>query len=126
MSRVRQHGTSPELEVQAVLRELGVRYRKNVRSLPGSPDMANITRRFAIFVHGCYWHRHEGCPLTTTPTRNSEFWIEKFTANQARDRRNVAALKQLGFRVCIVWQCETRQREQLKQRLRRCLSAESP
>ena len=122
MSRVRQAGTSPELDVRRALRGLGVAYRLNVRSLPGSPDIVNRARRFALFVHGCFWHRHEGCRLTTTPTRNREFWLEKFRANQDRDVRNAAALKELGYRVLVIWECETRHPERLKEKIKRGLS----
>src|SRR5687768_13330933 len=85
MGRVRQRGTTPELAVRSALRQLGVSYRLNARELPGSPDVANRSKRFAVFVHGCYWHRHPGCRLTTTPSTNVDFWLEKFSANQARD-----------------------------------------
>ena len=121
MSRVRQAGTSPELDVRRTLRELGVRYRLNARTLPGSPDIANRARRLAIFVHGCFWHRHEGCARTTTPTRNRDFWLEKFAANEARDARNTAALRKLGYRVIVVWECETRDAELLRNRLKGAL-----
>jgi DNA mismatch endonuclease, patch repair protein len=118
MGRVRQRGTTPELAVREVLRSLGVRYRLNARGLPGSPDVVNRARRFAIFVHGCYWHRHPDCRLTTTPTRNAAFWQAKFDANQARDRRNVEALRQAGFAVLVVWECETRDPDRLRRLLK--------
>lgn len=108
MGRVRQQGTAPELLVRAVLRSLGVSYRLNARGLPGSPDLVNRSRGFAIFVHGCYWHRHAGCRLTTTPTRNAAFWRDKFDANVIRDRRAIDALRQEGLSVFVVWECETR------------------
>lgn len=121
MAEIRQAGTAPELAVRASLSRLGFRYRLNVRSLPGRPDIANLTQRFAVFVHGCFWHRHEGCRRTTTPTRNREFWEAKFMANRQRDRRTLEALKQLGFRVCVVWECETKETEVLDRKLRECL-----
>lgn len=113
MGRVRQHGTGPELEVRRALRDLGVSYRLNVRGLPGSPDIANRRRGFAIFVHGCYWHRHAGCRRATTPKRNRDFWLAKFEANLARDARNIEALRAAGFRVLVVWECETGQPNRL-------------
>jgi DNA mismatch endonuclease (patch repair protein) len=108
MASVRQKGTAPELRVRAALTRLGLRYRLNVRGLPGSPDVANVARRFVVLINGCYWHRHRGCSKATTPTRNRAFWVDKFEANQARDARTLVALKRLGFSVCIVWECETR------------------
>lgn len=107
LAGIRQKGTKPELVVRKVLSELGLRYRLENKDLPGSPDLANRTQRWAVFVHGCYWHRHPGCKRTTTPTRNREFWEAKFERNVARDRRAVEALEAKGFRVAVVWECET-------------------
>jgi DNA mismatch endonuclease (patch repair protein) len=91
----------------------------NVRDLPGSPDVANRSQRFAIFVHGCYWHRHEGCRLTTTPSTNVEFWVNKFSTNEARDSRNIEKLANAGYAVHVVWECETRDPERLRRGLER-------
>lgn len=107
MGGVRQRDTRAELAVRRALTALGVRYRINVKSLPGRPDVANASRRLAIFVHGCFWHRHTGCRRSTTPTRNREFWLEKFAANVKRDRRAVTALRAAGYQVIVVWECET-------------------
>lgn len=106
MGRVRQRGSAAELAVAALLRRLGAAYRKNVRRLPGSPDFANRKRRWAVFVNGCFWHRHTGCARATTPKANREFWLEKFAANRARDARAVRQLRRMGFRVLIVWECQ--------------------
>ncbi|MDY7229028.1 very short patch repair endonuclease [Hyalangium rubrum] len=108
MKAVRQEGTRPELVVRRVLVARGIRYRLNVRSLPGSPDVANVRRRFAIFVHGCFWHRHPGCRHATFPRSNQEFWSKKFEDNVQRDRRKVQSLCELGFRVIVLWECQTR------------------
>lgn len=107
MANIRQRGTAPELAVRAVARRLGLYFRVENRDLPGSPDLANRKRRWAVFVHGCYWHRHQGCVKTTTPTRNREFWEAKFVANVERDRRAVDALRERGYRVVVIWECET-------------------
>jgi len=107
MARVRQRGTRPEQHVASALRALGVGYRKNVRSLPGSPDFANKSKRWAVFVHGCFWHRHTGCRRATIPKANQDFWLDKFAANRARDARAIRALRRMGFRVAIIWECET-------------------
>ena len=108
MGRARQRGTKPEIEVAAALRALGARYRLNVKSLPGSPDFANKTRKWAVFVHGCFWHRHRGCHRATTPTNNRDFWLEKFAANRRRDARSIRALRAMGYRVAIVWECDAK------------------
>jgi DNA mismatch endonuclease (patch repair protein) len=106
MQRVRQRGTPAEKRVAAICRELGLRYRLNVKSLPGSPDLANKSERWVIFVNGCFWHQHEGCSKATMPRRNGDFWREKFAANRQRDAAKVRALRAAGYRVVIVWECE--------------------
>jgi DNA mismatch endonuclease, patch repair protein len=121
MGRVRQKGTSPELRVQGILREMGIRFRTNVRTLPGRPDIANRTKRFAIFVHGCFWHRHRGCGRTTTPKTNAVFWLTKFAANIERDKAKSRELRRSGFKVVTVWECETRHPDRLRRKLERVL-----
>ncbi len=111
MSRVRQKGTQAELVVASVLRSIGVAYRLNVRSLPGSPDFANKSRRWAIFVHGCFWHRHSGCYKATIPKANRQFWLTKFSTNRIRDARAIRALRADRFRVIVVWECEIAQND---------------
>lgn len=111
---MRQAGTLAELEVRRVLSSMGVRYRVNVNSLPGSPDVANIRRQFAVFVHGCFWHRHPGCRYATTPKTNRAFWADKFAANVSRDRRAKKALERRGFHVVVVWECEARSQRLVK------------
>ena len=108
MGNIRQHGTTPELLVRSAVRALGHRYRTTNRDLPGNPDLANRRRRWAIFVHGCFWHRHPGCRLTTTPTRNRQFWLDKFDRNERRDAAAIVALRASGYAVMVVWECETR------------------
>lgn len=97
---------------------LGYRYRLSNGDLPGSPDMANRTRRWALFVHGCYWHHHHGCSRATIPKTNTAWWVEKFRQNKARDARANRRLKKLGYRVVVVWECDT----ESAARLRRLLS----
>ena len=106
MMRVRRHGTGPELELRAHLREWGLRYLVCPSDLPGTPDIANKTSRWAIFVHGCFWHAHPRCRLATIPRSNADFWRLKFQANRRRDKRKQFALERLGFLVLVVWQCE--------------------
>src|SRR3546814_1568347 len=83
----------------------GFRYRLHVRGLPGSPDLVFPKRKAVVFVHGCFWHRHEGCRYTTTPRTNEDFWRQKFQGNVARDRRHAEMLHALGWRVAVVWEC---------------------
>ena len=106
MRRVRQSGTGAELRLAEAFRGLGMRYRKNVKSLPGSPDFANKARKWAIFVNGCFWHHHKGCSRATVPTRNRAFWLSKFEANRLRDEGKTRRLRYQRFRVLIVWECQ--------------------
>ena len=106
MGRVRQKGTAPEAAVGALLRSQGLAYRKNVRSLPGSPDYANRKGRWAVFVNGCFWHQHTGCRRATVPKANHDYWTAKFADNRSRDAKSIRALRRAGFRVTIVWECE--------------------
>jgi DNA mismatch endonuclease (patch repair protein) len=85
----------------------GIRFRRNVRSLPGSPDLVNKTRRFAIFVHGCFWHRRPGCRKATTPKTNIEFRLNNFLANLERDSRKEESPRAIGYNVQVIWEYET-------------------
>lgn len=107
MRGIRRKGTKPELIVRQILHGLGHRFRVKNRDLPGSPDIANRKRRWVVFVHGCFWHRH-GCKATTTPTRNREFWMAKFERNRERDTERIRTLEADGYRVVVVWECETK------------------
>lgn len=106
MGRIRQSGTEPEMAIRRAVATLGLRYTVQNRDLPGSPDLANRSRRWAIFVHGCYWHRHAGCHKATTPRTNTEFWLSKFSRNVARDEAARTELERRGYRVLTFWQCE--------------------
>lgn len=117
MQRVRRAGTPVEDEVARACRELGLSYRRNVKSLPGSPDLANKNRRWAIFVNGCFWHAHTGCTRATIPKRNYVFWTSKFKANRRRDARRIRELRALGYRVLLVWECQCREAPKLRGRL---------
>ncbi|WP_445005895.1 very short patch repair endonuclease [Halomonas mongoliensis] len=108
MRAVRQKDTAPEVIVRRLLFRLGLRFRLHVKRLPGSPDIVLRRHSTAIFVHGCYWHRHPGCKHATTPKTNRDYWLPKFKANVERDARQAEALRALGWRVLIVWECETR------------------
>ena len=119
MARVRQHGTAAELAVRRALRAAGIRFRTNAKHLPGRPDVYLPSPRIAIFVHGCFWHRHAGCSATTTPKTNVKYWSAKFADNLERDRSKARALRKLGYRVMVVWECQTRRREGLDKAVRR-------
>jgi DNA mismatch endonuclease (patch repair protein) len=126
MSAVRHHGTAPELVVRRLLKERNVRFRTDVRTLPGRPDLANQTRGFAIFVHGCFWHRHPDCPRATMPASNVEFWAAKFQRTVARDRAAVRELRRRGFAVLVIWECETKHEIDLAQKISMFLSRSEP
>ena len=121
MRRVRQKNTGPEMVLRQVLHALGYRFRLHRRDLPGTPDVVLPRYRVAIFVHGCFWHRHVGCKLATVPSSNCEYWVAKFRANVTRDADKEAALTKAGWRVLTVWECETRDPSLLSLRLRRLL-----
>ncbi len=126
MMRQARADTRPELAVRAALRELGHRYRVTPATLPGRPDVANAARRWAIFVHGCYWHQHPGCRRATVPANNRDWWLRKFEQNRARDARKVADLEALGLAVIVVWECETGDSARLIARLAACLPSAPP
>ncbi|MFQ3632782.1 very short patch repair endonuclease [Roseiflexus sp.] len=123
MSRVRAEDTSPEKLVRSLIHRMGYRFRLHVKDLPGKPDIVLPRRKKVIFVHGCFWHQHEGCPHAARPTSNTEYWNKKLDRNIIRDREHLQKLEYLGWNVLIVWECETRDREQLTEKLRRFLSS---
>ena len=105
MSRIRRRDTKPELALRRALHGLGFRYLVDDRRLPGSPDIVLPKWKTVLFVHGCYWHRHEGCSKATDPASNVEFWNKKFQQNKERDALSVRKLVEAGWRVGIVWEC---------------------
>lgn len=105
MSGIRGRHTKPELFVRSFLHRAGLRFRLHGK-LPGKPDLVLPKYRTAVFVHGCFWHRHEGCHYATTPANNAEFWREKFAENVARDARVQRRLMEHGWRVEVVWSCQ--------------------
>ncbi len=121
MARVKQKNTKPELFVRHLLHSNGFRFRLHRSDLPGTPDIVFIGRKKAIFVHGCFWHRHEGCTGCTTPKTRVAFWLEKFRVNIERDRRKLAELSARGWSSLVIWECETTNPEHLEDRLVRFL-----
>ena len=120
MGRVRGRDTKPEMVVRRFLHGMGYRYRLHGKGLPGKPDIVFGKRRKVIFIHGCFWHRHAdpACRLARSPKSRLDFWEPKFAATVARDARAEAALRDLGWEVLIVWECELRNSEQLENKLR--------
>ena len=106
MSKIRGKDTSIELAVSSYLHRKGYRFRRNVKGIPGSPDIAIKKYKVAIFVNGCFWHGHEGCPMYSKPKSNTAFWNEKIQRNKERDKRNIEKLKEQDWNVKIIWECE--------------------
>lgn len=117
MAAVHSQDTSPEIAVRKIVHALGYRYRLHVPTLPGRPDLVFPCRRKVVFIHGCFWHRHNGCRYASWPKTNRAFWESKFAANVARDRRNRCELKKMDWSVLTVWQCELKKSERLTERL---------
>ena len=113
MSSVRQKNTRPEMLIRSALHRAGLRYRVNVKGLPGTPDLVFPQFGAVVFVHGCYWHSH-GCYKSTVPKTNQSFWYEKFHANRARDERKCVELGEQGWRVLVIWECALLGKQSLK------------
>lgn len=126
MKRVRQRDTAPEMAVRKLLFAGGYRYRIHRRDLPGSPDVVFPRWRKVIFVHGCFWHGHPGCARASLPRNRAEYWRSRIATNRERDRRSEAALRKMGWFVCIVWECEVARVEALRERLAHFLRDRGP
>jgi DNA mismatch endonuclease (patch repair protein) len=111
MSHIRSKATKPEMVVRRWLWAHGYRYRLNVKSVPGKPDIVMRKYRTAIFVNGCFWHGHEGCKLFVLPKTNTEFWQAKIARNRERDQRNYDELIHAGWQVIVLWQCKLNKQE---------------
>lgn len=108
MRLIHSKDTKPEMAIRRALFALGYRYRLHYKNLPGLPDIAFPSRRKAIFIHGCFWHRHKGCKKTRIPKSRLDYWLPKFEANAERDKRNQAALRKAGWKFLVVWECQTK------------------
>jgi DNA mismatch endonuclease, patch repair protein len=108
MALVRSRDTKPELRVRRALHKCGLRYRLHYSRLPGKPDLVFPGRKVVVFVHGCFWHQHPGCAAARTPKSRLEFWTAKFTSNVVRDCKQRALLESLGWKVFVIWECESR------------------
>lgn len=122
MSLVKSKNTGPELAVRKLVFSMGFRYRIHGAGLPGKPDLVLAGKRKAIFVHGCFWHRHEHCKKATTPATNTEYWLPKFAKTVERDHRSLEALRELGWTPLVVWECELKDMAALAKKLRAFLN----
>lgn len=118
MSRVRGVDSGPEVIVRSLLHRLGFRFRKNVKILPGKPDIVLKKHNTVIFVHGCFWHMHDGCRRSNIPKSNQDYWKPKLEGNVSRDRKHEVDLKSLGWKVFTVWECETKDLSKLSAKLK--------
>jgi DNA mismatch endonuclease, patch repair protein len=123
MARVRSKDSKPELIVRKMLYAMGYHYRLHAKELPGKPDIVFRQRRKAIFVHGCFWHRHESCSLARLPKSRLEFWIPKLEKNRERDRQIRTLLKKLHWRTLTIWECEIDNPIRIQNKIRRFLDA---
>jgi DNA mismatch endonuclease (patch repair protein) len=117
MAAIRSKNTKPEIKVRKVLHSMGYRFRLHSKDLPGSPDIVLPKYKTVIFVHGCFWHRHENCKYASTPKTRKEFWNKKFTENKKRDSEIQEKIKILDWRSVVIWECETKNIENLRDKI---------
>ena len=117
MSRIRGRDTKPELIVRRIAHALGFRFRLHRKDLPGRPDIVFPRHQAVIVVHGCFWHRHPGCKHASSPKTRVRYWQNKFEGNVVRDKRNETALRDLGWKVMVIWECETKDHEAVAARI---------
>ena len=117
MSAIKSKNTKPEIKVRKVLHSMGYRFRLHTKDLPGSPDIVLPKYKTVIFVHGCFWHRHENCKYASTPKTRKEFWNKKFTENKKRDSEIQEKIKILDWRSVVIWECETKNIENLRDKI---------
>lgn len=122
MAAIKGKNTKPEMVVRSVCHAMGLRYRLHRKDLPGKPDLVLPKHRLCIFVHGCFWHRHPGCKYVYTPKSRTEFWLPKLAKNVERDLRAQQALETLGWRVAVIWECHTKNREILRTKIQKILN----
>ena len=124
MSSVKQRHTKPEIVVRKILHRHRFRFRLHNKKLPGTPDIILPKHKAVIFVHGCFWHQHEGCRKSRRPTSNVEFWNEKLDKNVARDSRKESELKKLGWKVLTIWDCEIKDEDLLIEKIKKFVCVE--
>ena len=116
MSAIKSKNTKPEIAVRKLLHSMGYRFRLHRKDLPGSPDIVLPKYKTIIFVHGCFWHRHENCKYASTPKTRKEFWKSKFKANVKRDKEIQEKIKNIGWKSVVIWECELKSTKQIKQK----------
>lgn len=121
MRRIRKRDTSPELIVRRIAHSLGYRFRLHQRDLPGTPDLVFPRLRKVILVHGCFWHQHEGCRLARKPKSRLDYWLPKLARNAERDQNAQQKLHEGGWKIEVIWECETSNEEELRQRIAKFL-----
>lgn len=114
MGKIKGRNTKPEMVVRSLCHAMGLRFRLHRKDLPGSPDLVFPKYRLCLFVHGCFWHRHPGCKYAYTPKTRLDFWLPKLQRNVERDREKEEALRELRWRVEVIWECETRDTKKLR------------
>ena len=117
MSAIKSKNTKPEIKVRKILHSMGYRFRLHSKDLPGSPDIVLPKYKTVIFVHGCFWHRHENCKYASNPKTRKEFWNKKFTENKKRDSEIQEKIKILDWRSIVIWECETKNIENLRDKI---------
>jgi len=123
MGRVRARDTKPEMIVRRAVHAMGYRYRLHAKDLPGKPDLVFRSRKKVLFVHGCFWHRHPGCALARLPKSRQDFWTPKLNANRQRDVKSERSLKDAGWGVLTIWECELDGTDKLKNKIKEFLDA---
>ena len=117
MSAIKSKNTKPEIKVRKILHSMGYRFRLHRKDLPGSPDIVLPKYKTIIFVHGCFWHRHENCKYASNPKTRKEFWESKFKANVKRDKEIQEKIKNIGWLSVVIWECETKKVDNLREKL---------
>ena len=115
MSRVRSSETKPELQLRSVLHKAGFRFRKNVKELPGKPDVLLPKYKAIIFIHGCFWHGHLDCKKAKLPATRTEFWKTKIEGNIQRDKKSIQLLQEQGWRIAVIWECAVKNKQALSE-----------
>ncbi|UYP84518.1 very short patch repair endonuclease [Pseudomonas asiatica] len=123
MKKIRGQHTKPELVVRSTCHALGLRFRLHRKDLPGSPDLVFPKYKLCLFVHGCFWHRHNACRYSYTPKSNQQFWLAKLKRNAERDTEKEKALRALGWHVAVIWECETKEKQSLINKIRDIIDA---
>lgn len=122
MALVKNKNTKPEMLVRSMVYGLGYRYRLHDKQIPGKPDLVFKSRKKVIFIHGCYWHRHEKCKLARLPKSRLDFWLPKLESNKIRDQKNQKLLRDMGWKFLVIWECEIGNQDKLKEKITNFLS----